>query len=61
MTYLGTDIDWVAGLLSNNKFPAEQLKFYLSAFQQAAQTHLDQQGQPILDWFVQINGENRLT
>jgi DNA-binding transcriptional MerR regulator len=62
MAYLGSDIDWVKGLLGNLEMPVDALYDYLAAYQRAASEHLDEAGEPILDWLgavLQANGSNR--
>ncbi len=56
--YLGIDIDWIAGLLEHHGIPAGQLGLYLTAYYQAAKTHLDEEGQLILDWLEQTIRDN---
>ncbi len=50
MDYLGTDIDWIEGLMKNHQLPTEALYGYLRAYRQAAQAHLDEPGEPIVHW-----------
>lgn len=50
------DMDWVAGLLRGRGLPTSQLGHYLAAYGAAAASHLDARGQPIVDWFQQIQG-----
>jgi len=58
MDYLGTDLDWVKGLIGNRELPALMLTRYLKAYRQAAEKHLDARAQPILDWFDRVlNGD----
>ena len=54
MKFLGTDIDWAAGLLGNYQFPSEALYVYLHAYHQAAIEQLDERGQPILAWLRKV-------
>jgi len=58
MAFLGVDIEWVKGLLDNHRLPGESLDDYLQAYYQAAQTHLDERGQPIVRWLAQLFKEN---
>jgi DNA-binding transcriptional MerR regulator len=53
MDFLGADIEWIRGLLTNYALPAESLQGYLRAYCQAAQAHLDERGEPIVVWLVQ--------
>jgi methanogenic corrinoid protein MtbC1 len=55
MDFLGTDIEWIRGLITNYALPAESLQGYLRAYCQAAQAHLDERGEPIVTWLVQWN------
>jgi DNA-binding transcriptional MerR regulator len=54
MDFLGTDIEWVTGLLGNYQFPIEALYSHLRAYYQAATDQLDERGQPIVDWFGKL-------
>jgi methanogenic corrinoid protein MtbC1 len=53
MGFLGTDIEWITGLITNHALPAELLQGYLRAYCQAAQAHLDERGEPIVAWLTQ--------
>jgi DNA-binding transcriptional MerR regulator len=62
MDYLGTDIDWVKGLLGHLEMPVGALHDYLAAYRRAASEHLDEPGEPIVRWLgtvLQANGSNR--
>jgi DNA-binding transcriptional MerR regulator len=54
MSFLSTDIDWVAGLLKNHQMPAEALHNYLATYDQAARQHLDQRARPIIAWLDKL-------
>jgi hypothetical protein len=54
MNYMGTDINWVEGLLSHHGVPAGMLDDYLSAYHDAAKTRLDERGQPVVDWLASV-------
>jgi methanogenic corrinoid protein MtbC1 len=54
MDYLGTDIDWVTGLLRNYRFPAEMLTGFLQTYHLYAIKELDERGQPIIAWFDKL-------
>jgi DNA-binding transcriptional MerR regulator/methylmalonyl-CoA mutase cobalamin-binding subunit len=54
MAYVGSDIDWLAGLLRNHHVPAEALRRYLTAYLQAARSQLDERGRPIVDWLERM-------
>ena len=49
MDYLGTDIEWVTGLLSNHRLPVETLYGYLDVYRQTVSEQLDERGQPIIN------------
>jgi hypothetical protein len=44
----------VAGLLRNYQLPSEALYGYFRAYSQAAREHLEEPGQPIVDWFGEL-------
>jgi DNA-binding transcriptional MerR regulator len=54
MDYLGTDIEWVTGLLRNHRLPVEALYGYLHAYRQTVGEQLDERGQPIITWFGKL-------
>jgi DNA-binding transcriptional MerR regulator len=54
MDFLGTDIEWVAGLLRNHRLPVEVLYRYLHAYHQTAIEQLDERGEPIITWFGKL-------
>jgi DNA-binding transcriptional MerR regulator/methylmalonyl-CoA mutase cobalamin-binding subunit len=56
MDFIGVDLDWVAGLLSNHSLPRALLQDYLGAYYQAARQHLDERGAPILAWLARVSG-----
>jgi hypothetical protein len=58
MDYLGTDIDWVKGLLGNYHIPVETLRGYLVAYRQAAQDNLNERGAPVVTWLDNVIGAN---
>ncbi len=57
MDYLGSDIEWVTGLLKNYQLPSETLHDYFQAYYQTAREQLDERGQPITAWLAKmVNG-----
>jgi methanogenic corrinoid protein MtbC1 len=54
MAYLGTQIDWTRQLINNYEMPADWLKYYLNAYYQAADKHLNRDGSPIVNWLDQV-------
>jgi DNA-binding transcriptional MerR regulator len=59
MNYLGTDVEWIKGLLDNHGVPVKALRSYLMAYRQAAQENLDERGAPVVTWLdrvIQNNG-----
>jgi len=50
LDYLGEEVAWVEGLLQNQGFPAELLDRYLITYHEVLQEHLDERGEPIVDW-----------
>jgi methanogenic corrinoid protein MtbC1 len=58
MSYLGTDIGWVAGLLANHGLPVEGFRSYLVAYHKAARQYLDERGEPVVTWLDQVIREN---
>lgn len=51
---MNQNLEWVHGLLMNfhYRMPQEVMEPYMAAYQKAVQTHLDQTGKPIIDWFT---------
>jgi DNA-binding transcriptional MerR regulator/methylmalonyl-CoA mutase cobalamin-binding subunit len=58
MAFVGVDIDWVAGLLSNHRLPVHLLRDYLGVYHQFAKSNLDDRGAPIIDWLARMSGES---
>jgi DNA-binding transcriptional MerR regulator len=56
VSFLGTDIEWVEGLLENFRLPAAQLESYLRAYRAALKAELDGRGKPIVAWLDQVIG-----
>lgn len=54
MDLLGTDIEWLTGLLRNYRLPAEVLHGYLDTYYQIVVDLLDERGQPIVEWFGRL-------
>lgn len=54
MNFLNEDVVWLEELLSHHFLPVELLYHYLRLYRQAAQTHLDERGAPIVAWLAQI-------
>lgn len=52
--FVGVDIEWVEGLLSNHQLPSELLNRYLTAYHQLAENHLDERGAPIIEWLGRV-------
>lgn len=50
LEFLGTDLEWVEGLMQSREMPRALLADYLEAYYRAARTHLDEPGEPILTW-----------
>lgn len=62
MDFIGSDIDWIEGLLVNYKMPVEHLHAYLKVYYEAAHHHLhDVTGAPVLFWLEKVvaNVENK--
>jgi methanogenic corrinoid protein MtbC1 len=56
INFLDTMLIWVEGLLINYQLPKEQLDNFLKLYHEAALAHLEDQGQPVLDWLAKWNG-----
>ena len=54
MEFLGTDIEWVTGLLRSHSLPVRALYSYLRAYRQSVGEQLDERGQPIITWFGKL-------
>lgn len=54
MDLLGSDIEWVTGLLKNHRLPVEALYGYLHAYYQTVTEQLDERGQPIVTWLGKL-------
>ena len=58
MDYLGGDIEWEEGLLSNFGQPDDLLRRYLGVYHEAARTHLDERGAPVIEWLERLTVQN---
>jgi DNA-binding transcriptional MerR regulator len=56
ISFLGTDLEWIEGLLENFRLPAGQLESYLRAYRAALKAELDGQGKPIVAWLDRAIG-----
>jgi DNA-binding transcriptional MerR regulator len=54
MHYLGSEIDWVRGLIDNYGIDAAYLQLYMDAYFLAVKQHLGREAQPIVDWLSQF-------
>ena len=59
INYLGVDMTWLEELLVNYDQPPELLGKYLDTYRQIARTHLDERGDPIIDWLAQLTLEGK--
>jgi hypothetical protein len=50
INFVDDSIDWVAGMSRNGHVTAVAMDGYLSAYLQAAKTHLDERAAPIIEW-----------
>jgi DNA-binding transcriptional MerR regulator len=57
MALVDSDLDWVRGLLSHYGVPGQALGGYLAAYHQAAQSHLDERGAPLVEWLGGVAGQ----
>ncbi len=53
MKFLGPELSWIKGLLTNHGMPTRILDQYLKAYYQAAKTHLDERGEPVIAWLAE--------
>lgn len=56
--FVGTDLDWLKGLLGNRGQSTAPLREYLVTYHQAAREHLDERGEPIVAWLEHVIREN---
>jgi DNA-binding transcriptional MerR regulator len=56
VSFLGTDLEWVEGLLENFRLPVGQLETYLRAYRAALKAELDGRSKPIVTWLDQVIG-----
>jgi DNA-binding transcriptional MerR regulator len=54
MDFLGTDVEWVTGLLRNHRLPVEALYGYLRAYHHVTIEELDERGEPIITWLGKL-------
>jgi hypothetical protein len=58
LEFIGTDLDWLKGLLGNRGHPARILRDYLVTYHQLARKHLDERGEPIVNWLDDVIRRN---
>ncbi len=51
---LNTEIAWGEELMRHYHLPADLLPCYLRVYYQAAKTHLNEQGRPLVEWLAQL-------
>lgn len=55
ITYLGIDLNWIKGLLTNHyQIPESMVTLYLAAYLEAAQAHLQEQNNVLTHWLKRI-------
>ena len=54
LNYLDVDVTWGEGLLKHYALPPDVLRQYLEIYYHAAVNHLDERGQPIINWLAQF-------
>jgi DNA-binding transcriptional MerR regulator len=54
LSFVRSDIEWAENLIINHGIPGRTLSDYLLAYYETAQIHLDEPGEPILDWLASI-------
>jgi hypothetical protein len=55
LSLLVPEISWVKEMLIHYGLPAQLLTVYLNAYFQAAQKHLDERGQALIDWLARLS------
>jgi DNA-binding transcriptional MerR regulator len=58
MDFVGTDLDWLKGLLGHHGQPTGLLRDYLITYRQVARENLDERGEPIVNWLDRVIHEN---
>ncbi len=54
ISFIGTNIAWLEGLLTNQQMPDQQFYRYLHTYHQAVQTQLNEPGNVIQAWLAQL-------
>lgn len=54
LTLLGSNIDWIEGLLKSRGLPGNMLPYYLRVYLEAAKNNLETLAQPVLDWLESL-------
>lgn len=52
LNLIDCEIDWVRGLLAHNQIPRESLARYIAVYHRMAREHLDESGEPLVDWLA---------
>jgi hypothetical protein len=54
MNYLNADVTWGEQLLTNYSLPPDMLDQYVKIYYEAAKSHLDERGEPIVTWLAEF-------
>ena len=54
MSYLGSELNWISGLLENAQLSDDMLSDYLGAYYQVAEEMLDERGTQIVNWLAKV-------
>lgn len=57
MDYLGTDLQWVQGLMEHREMADGHLRTFLEAYRRAAAAHLDERGKPVVEWLERVTAD----
>lgn len=57
--YLGAEIDWIKGLLSNANYSDDLLAEYLNSYYQVAEQVFDERGEVIVNWMAKVSRQLR--
>jgi methanogenic corrinoid protein MtbC1 len=52
MDFVTQEMEWVKTLMQSHKRPPQELAFFMQAYSQAVDKHINGQGSPIKDWFA---------
>ena len=55
ISLISSEIEWIKNLIVHHNYDGDLLSLYLTAYYEAAQFHLDEQGSPTVEWLAFVS------